>query len=49
MSQNERKMPQRPAGGHMRGGPPGMMIGEKAKDFKGSFKKFLLCDTCLFS
>lgn len=27
----------RPAGGHM--GPPGMMPGEKAKDFKGTMKK----------
>ena len=30
----------RPGGGHGPGGP-GMMPGEKAKDFKGTFKKLL--------
>ena len=35
-----RGMMGRPGGGHGPGGP-GMMPGEKAKDFKGTFKKLL--------
>jgi len=31
----------RPGGGPFGGGPPGMMMGEKAKDFKGSVKKLI--------
>ena len=30
-----------PFGGHGPGGPRGMMPGEKAKDFKGTFRKLV--------
>lgn len=34
----EKKMPRKRSGGH---GPNSMMAGEKAKDFKGTFKKLV--------
>ncbi len=44
--ENRPNSPARPSGGRRRmgmgpGGPPGMMPGEKAKDFKGTMKKLL--------
>lgn len=42
MSEQEQKVNQSPRRGPMRGpGPRGMMPGEKAKDFKGTFKKLI--------
>ena len=38
-SSEERKVHRKGHGGHM--GPPGMMPGEKARDFKGTFEKLL--------
>ena len=38
-SSEERKVHRKGHGGHM--GPPGMMPGEKARDFKGTFRKLL--------